>query len=181
MKGGLVCYCLKVQLESVWSFEHWLMGTLWPLSKAYLHKALSLTIPIIRITTFSFASIDLSISLVLSLNTMQPRKRPMSSMGSWLPGPQLRFSALVQCCMLTVILQRPQKGRSSISTDHIFTVGDDKARLLIWYRVLELKDMQRDPLVGKKNTVLLACKTKFPFREKVAALSITYFFLIRCH
>lgn len=127
MKRGLICSCLKVQLESEWSFEHWIIGTLWPLSKTYLHEALSLNFSVIRRTAFSFASLGpVQVSVALFLTTLKPCKGQVSN--SWLPRPQMRFSALFQCPMLTVMSLRTHKGRRHISTDHIFTIGDDKIK-----------------------------------------------------
>lgn len=91
MKRGLICYCFKIQLERLWSFEPWVIETLWPLSKTYLHEALSLTFPVSR-RAFSFTSLDpVQVSTALLLTTLQPCIGQVSNMGSWLPGPQLRF------------------------------------------------------------------------------------------
>lgn len=160
----------------MWSFEHWLIGTLWPLSKAYLHEALSLTVPIIRITTFPLHLLSLSSSLALSLNTLQLSKGPMSSMGTWLPESQLRFKpwSNVACWQWYYIGHRKEEAAFSQTT--YSQLNMIKPKIFIWCRVLELKDMGRDPLVGKKTTDLLACKIKFPFREKLQHSLLLNFF-----
>lgn len=159
----------------MWSFEHWLIGTFWPLSKAYLHEALSLTVPIIRIKTFSFASLVL-VQFFSSFpeysaaqqraNVQDEHLAARTSDEILSPGPVLHAdSDITKATERKISTAFPQTTYSQLKMI--------KPKLFVWYRVLELKDMQRDPLVGKKATVLLACKIKFPFREKLAALFIT--------
>lgn len=140
MKRGLIYYCLKVQLGSLPFFEHWIIGTLWPLSKTYLHEAPSLVFLVIRGTAFSFTSlVSVQLSIALFLTTLQPSKGQVSKVDSWLPGLQLRFSTLFQCPMLTLMYLRTQKEKRNHlhrSNSHLVIT-----KALKWYRPLELKDM----------------------------------------